>query len=163
MVNRRTGIGTAAIGIIAVIAVVAILAFTALSFQPSNQSTSNTSSVSTSNTPSFQVLRTNVTVPYDAGCMVLEQIGHTCPTVTANPETSNSSLRGLELISYQGTDYYAGCFGKGPCGNGSYFNGVSTVPYPNVWFTNSTIFCVSPLYGNYATCPVNESLPSVYW
>jgi len=119
-------------------------------------STPETSSV-------FQVLKTNVTIPYGAGCMVLEQIGHTCPTVTASPETSNSSLRGLELISYQGTDYYAGCFGKGPCGNGSYFNGVSTVSYPNVWFTNSTIFCVSPLYGNYATCPINESLPSVYW
>jgi len=143
---------------------VAVLVFALLSFQPSNQTTSHTSSVSSSNTSSFQVLKTNVTVPYDAACMVLEGIGHTCPTVTANPETSVSTVRGVELVAYQGTDYYAGSFCKGPCGNGSYFNGVSTVPYPSVWFTNSTIFCVSPaLYGNYATCPVNESLPSVSW
>ncbi len=139
---------------LSVMVVAVFLAVTVLSsFKPPQ--VPNTSSVS-SHASSFQVLKTNVTIPYRAGCMVLEQIGHTCPTMTANPETSNSSLRGIELIAYQGTDYYAGTFSKGPYAGGN-------AAFPSVWFTNSTIFCISPHYANYPTCPVNEPLPPISW
>ncbi len=152
--------------VLVAVAVVVLLALTFVSFFPSNQQqqqTSNTSSGSNASSASFQVLRTNMTIPYGAGCMVLEQLGNTCPPVTVNPQTSNSSLRGVELISYQGTNYYAGTFSKGPIGNGSYFNGESTVMYPRVWFTNSTVFCVTPARGSFAACPVSASLPAVSW
>ena len=103
----------------------------------------------------FQVLETNVTVSYDAECLVLQDIGHTCPTVSVGDTGSSASwMRGVELVAFQATDYYAGNFSAG-------FTG----PYVShdVWFTNSTIFCVTPLLGNYATCPVDEPLPSVSW
>jgi len=112
---------------------------------------------------SFQVLKTNVTVPYGTGCMVLEGIGHTCPTTTASAGTSASTIRDVELAAYQGIDYYAGNFSEGPYGPGSYVDGQLTFTSTDVWFTNSTIFCASPLYGSYATCPVDEPLPSVSW
>jgi len=105
------------------------------------------------------VLKTNVIVRSAVECMVLEQIGHTCPTVTTDPFTTPSSFMGVELITYQGTDYYAGNLS----GIGGFSNGVSTVPYPGVWFTNSTIFCVSQPYGDSATCPTSGRLPSVSW
>lgn len=139
--------------------VVAILALTVVSFQPSNQPSPNRSSVSSSsNESSFQVLKTNVIVNSAVECMVYEGIGHTCPTVTSDPFTTPSSFKGVELIAYQGTEYYAGDLS----GLGGFSNGVSTTPYPSVWFTNSTIFCMSPS-SSYPTCPVAESLPSVSW
>jgi hypothetical protein len=142
--------------IVATLVAVAILALAALSSQPSSQTTSNPS---TSNASSFLVVKTNAIVSYAVECMVLEGIGHTCPTVTTNPLTTPSSFKGVEVIAYEGRDYYAGDLS----GIGSFVTGVSTVPYPVVWFTNSSIFCASPLFGKYATCPVNESLPSVSW
>ncbi len=134
--------------ITATLVVIAILALTVLSIQPFNHPTSSTS-VSSSNAPSFQVLKTNVIVSSAIGCMVLEGIGHTCPTVTTDPFTTPANLKGVELITYQGTDYYAG--------------NLSGFGSSGVWWSNSSIFCVSPQYGSYAACPVNESLPSVSW
>ncbi len=93
---------------------------------------------------SWQVLKTNVTVGYDAGCMVLEAVGHTCPTKGAN--TTTSSLTGVELILYRGTDYYVGNFSAGPYGQ-------TIVSYLTVWFTNTTIYCITPPNDNYSACP----------
>ena len=102
---------------VVLVAVVAVLALVVLSFRFSNQQTSNTSSSLSSNASSFQVLKTNVTVSYDVECMVLEAVGHTCPTMARNATgASPSSLRGVELIAYQRTDYYAGSFSSGPYG-----------------------------------------------
>jgi hypothetical protein len=67
-------------------------------------------------------------------------------TVTTNALTAPSILRGVELISYGGTNYYAGRF------NGN-FGGSYSVPYHDVWFTNSTIFCISPDVNNYVYVP----------
>jgi hypothetical protein len=116
---------------------------------------------STSTASSWQVLKTNVTVSYDTQCMVLYAVGHGCPTMNAN--TNASSLRGVELVAYQGTDYYAGNFSEGPYGPGPYSNGRPVIAYHNVLFTNSTIFCVSPSYGDYVVCPYPEPLPIVSW
>jgi hypothetical protein len=137
------------------VAVIAVLALSTLSFQPSNVLTSSdTPPFSSPDNPSFRVLKINEVIPYDAGCIVLEGIGHSCPTKGAN--TVASSLREVELIAYGSTDYYAGNFSVGP------FSAPS-VTYLEVWFTNSTIFCVSPLYASFPACPLNESLPSVSW
>ncbi len=47
---------------------------------------------------SWQVLKTNVTVSYDAECLVLEPTGHTCPTISAGANgTSGSPMRNVEL------------------------------------------------------------------
>jgi hypothetical protein len=138
--------------VVGLVMVIALLVVGLLSFQPSNQQTSNTSS--SSNSSSFQLLKINEIVPYDAECNVLGGIGHSCPTRSAY--TNASSLREVELVAYQGTDYYAGNFSVGP------FSAPS-VTYLEVLFTNSTIFCISPPYSNYATCPVVEPLPLVSW
>jgi hypothetical protein len=100
------------------------------------------------------LLEINEIVPYGAGCIVLEGIGHSCPTAAAN--TNASSLRDAELVAYEGADYYAGNFSVGP------FSAPS-VTYLEVWFTNSTIFCISPSYSNHATCPVVEPLTPASW
>ena len=129
------------------VAVVAILAFAVVSFHPSNQQTSNSGP--------FQVLRTDITVSYNAECLVLEPTGHTCPTISIGANgTSESPMRNVELISYQGTHYYAGNFSAG-------FVGPSVSH--NIWFTNSSIFCTSPSLGNYNACPLNEALPQASW
>jgi hypothetical protein len=75
--------------------------------------------------------------------MVFETVGHTCPTKGSN--TTTSSLAGVELILYRGTDYYAGNFSAGPYGQ-------TAVSILSVWFTNSTIYCVSPANENKPLC-----------
>jgi hypothetical protein len=138
--------------VVGLVIVIALLVVGLLSFQPSNQQTSNTSSSSSAS--SFQLLKINEIVPYDAGCIVLEGIGHSCPTKSA--DTNASSLSEVELAAYQGTDYYAGNFSVGPFS-------AAKVAYLEVWFTNSTIFCISPSYSDHATCPVFEPLPLASW
>ena len=79
------------------------------------------------------VLRNNLTVKgqmvYEIVCVLLEA---TCPYQTVE-NNSNLSLSGVELISYDGSYYYE--YRPPP-------------DYPDmlfmVWFTNSTIYCVSP-------------------
>jgi hypothetical protein len=138
--------------VVVLVVVVALLALALLSFLPSSQHTSNTSS--SSNSSPLQLLKIDEIVPYGAGCIALEGIGHSCPTAVA--DTNASSLTDVELVEYRGTDYYAGNFSIGPFS-------APKVTYLEVWFTNSTIFCVSPSYGNYAACPVVEPLPSASW
>ena len=129
------------LAIITVIAAVGAYAYTYTSQMTTAKTTSN-SAITTST--SWQVLKTNVTVRYDAGCMVFEAVGHTCPTKGAN--TTTSSLTGVELILYHGTDYYAGNFSAGPYGQ-------TAVSYLTVWFTNTTIYCITPPKDNYPACP----------
>jgi hypothetical protein len=112
-----------------------------------NQSLISVSSPSRKTT-SWQVLKTNVTVRYGTGCMVFEAVGHTCPPKGEN--TTTSSLTGVELIVYRGTDYYAGNFSAGPYGQ-------TAVSYLIVWFTNTTIYCITPPNDNYPACPQNTN------
>ena len=80
--------------------------------------------------------------------MVFEAVGHTCPTKGANATTS--SLTGVELILYRGADYYAGNFSAGPYGQ-------TAISYLTVWFTNTTIYCITPPNGIYPACPQNTN------
>ena len=102
---------------------------------------------------SWQVLKTNVTINYFAACMVLNAVGHTCPTI--NTTSNDSTLAGVELVEYQGTKYYMGNFSEGPyLGYASFdANGYPTPASRIVWFMNSTIFCIDPPYGDYRACP----------
>jgi|SRR5579872_2660599 len=109
-----------------------------------NQSLVGVYGPSSTETTSWQVLKTNVTVGYDAGCIVFEAVGHTCPTKGAN--TTTSSLTGVELILYRGTEYFTGNFSAGPYGQ-------TAASYLNVWFTNTTIYCITPPNDNYPACP----------
>jgi hypothetical protein len=143
--------------LIAVMGAVLALALGSFLQQPSNRQTSDASpTLPASSSASFQVLKTDATVPFDAECLVLEDTGHTCPTVSAGDNGTNASpMRNAELVSFQGTRYYyAGNFSAGFTGPpGSH----------DIWFTNSTIFCVTPSLDSYATCPANENLPQVSW
>ena len=93
----------------------------------------------------WKVVRTNLTVYYDAACIPVEASYLSCPTV--NTAVHSPSLSGVDLITYQGTYYYAVNFTF-------YLNGQ---PVTNLlWYTNSTIFCMSPpqLYSSYNACPI---------
>jgi hypothetical protein len=84
---------------------------------------------------------------FEIECVLLEA---TCPyQVVEDP--SHLALGGIELISYDGSYYYA-------------YNSIPPAPgFPDllftVWFTNSTIYCVSPA-GNWGVsarrCALNE-------
>jgi hypothetical protein len=110
----------------------------------------STTSGRSTTTPSWQVLKTDVTLSdYSTVCMVLEWDGHTCPTV-GYPDISRS-LPPVELISYQGELLYAENFTLGPYA-GDFVNGQTIIE--TIWFTNSTIFCLSSPSGSYIDgCP----------
>jgi len=82
--------------------------------------------------------------------MIIEFEGFSCPTI--NTAAHSSSLENAELISYQGTEHYGTNFT-------GYLNGQGAPS--TIWFTNSTIFCVSPMTSGYATCPTHPILPSI--
>jgi hypothetical protein len=152
MAKAKSGVslGVSALIVIVLILIVGFGLFLNATFNTTSTTTiigSASSSSFSSNTSSWQVLKTNVIVSYNAECMVLGAVGHTCPTISRNASgTEPSSLRGVELVAYQGTDYYAGNFSEGPYGQ-------TTVSSRTVWFTNTTIYCITPPYDNYVACP----------
>jgi len=92
-------------------------------------------------TAQWQVLKSNITVYYGTACMVVYAVNFGCPTI--NTATHSPSVGNVQLVGYVGNQYYVGQVG------------VNDVLY-TIWFTNSTIFCVSPLSdtgANYLACP----------
>jgi hypothetical protein len=67
-----------------------------------------------------------------------------CPTI--NTAMHSPSLSNVEIISYQGKELYDMNFTYG-------FNGQPVTH--TVWFTNETVFCVSPMFNGYKLCPVH--------
>jgi hypothetical protein len=61
-------------------------------------------------------------------------------------------LRNVTIINYRGEELYA-------INTSSGFDS-QPVAY-TVWFTNDTIFCVSPLLSNYSLCPVHPYIPVI--
>ncbi|MGA2874598.1 MAG: hypothetical protein ABSE82_03570 [Nitrososphaerales archaeon] len=157
--KKAVSLGIVALILVAIIIIVGFGVFLdTLLNTTETQQTTNTSS-HFSEASSWQVLKPNVIVSYNAECLVLGAVGHTCPTTTRNDSGMDaSSLRGVELVAYQGTDYYAGSFSVGPYGPAS---SVNTPWY--ILFTNSTIFCVTPAFVSYVACPFSEPLPSATW
>ncbi len=118
----------------------------------SSTSSSSTSSPSTStsvqNSPSishYKVERENITVSGAAACVPEELEGLGCPT--GSPKLGN-----VDLISYESSQYYATNFT-------SYANG-QPATY-DVWFSGTTIFCVSPIVDEYQPCPTFPTPTSV--
>ncbi|MDA4126582.1 MAG: hypothetical protein OK452_05195 [Thaumarchaeota archaeon] len=114
------------------------------------QHTSN--SVTTSHSLAFgwTIIRTNLTVYYNTACVVIESSYLSCPTM----DTASHSpfLRNVDLILYQGNHYYDVNF--------TYYSNGQPVTR-TIWFTNSTVFCMSPMRSGYGTCPTRPAQQSV--
>ncbi len=97
------------------------------------------------------VLSDNVTVHGQTACMAINfgSLGG-CPTPIPY---GNGTLSNVELISYDGSDYYSVTF---PPVTEQAPLGTTTKTY-TVWFINSTIYCVKPEFGfpalGYNLCP----------
>lgn len=94
------------------------------------------------NTTQWRIVNASLTVYYGAACMVYNTFNFSCPTMdTAN---LSPSLKNAQLLKYQGNYYYTLNF--------SFSWNLKQERY-EIWFTNSTVFCVSPSYESYRTCP----------
>ena len=97
----------------------------------------------------WEVVKDNLTVHGQAACMAINwgALGG-CPSPIPS---GNGTLSNVELISYNGSEYYSVTFP--PLPERSIFPGVMFT----IWFTNSTIFCAKPLFGlpaiGYPLCP----------
>jgi hypothetical protein len=97
------------------------------------------------------VLNDNVTVYGQTACMAINfgSLGG-CPTPIPY---GNGTLRNVELVGYNGSDYYSVTF---PPVTVQAPLGTTTKTY-TAWFTNSTICCVKPGFGfpalGYNLCP----------
>lgn len=96
---------------------------------------SNSISTTHSLASGWKVVRSNLTVDFNAAC-----IFGPCPTGTW-------PTKNVMLIDYQGSYYYDINF--------TYYSGGQPVTH-TIWFTNSTVFCISPAYG-YNLCPTSPA------
>jgi hypothetical protein len=122
--------------------------------QPSSSLQDGTSSQVNSQYPTnatLQVINSNITVYYGTACMIVELFQLSCPTM--NTAAHSPSLSNVELIGYQGIAYYALNF--------TFYLDGQPVTH-TVWFTNSTVFCVSPISEGYDACPIQAQPPSIF-
>jgi len=167
--RRAVSLGVSALIVIALIVIAGFGAFlgTTLSTSNNNHSTGSVSSQSSSSSSqgistsysssesnsakNFQVINSNLTVYYGTACVVVGLFQLSCPTM--NAALHSPSLSNVELVSSEGFYYYAINFTFS-------FNG-QPISH-TVWFTNSTVFCVSPEYGSYNVCPSQVQLPETF-
>ncbi|MDA4118824.1 MAG: hypothetical protein OK455_10845 [Thaumarchaeota archaeon] len=90
----------------------------------------------------YDVVKSNITSPGHAGAIAIcEGFGFPCPSGDyPQPATS--------LVFYKGTFYYVSNI---PVSTGSHGDG-PIVNY-DVWYTNSTVLCMTPRVASYAICP----------
>jgi hypothetical protein len=146
----------AVIAIVAVVAVAGVAGFFALYPPGTNISTSSsltggaaatqTNSSSVSQGAQWQVVKKSVTVYYGVANI---PCGVVVPTscMTVNTEAHSPSLN-VSLIKYQGNYYYASNYT-------TFWNAQPRAA--TIWFTNSSIFCVSPSLGRYSPCPASPA------
>jgi hypothetical protein len=124
----------------------------------SNSSTSSTgpsqapasNSTTSANSTAWIVLNSNATVYGSLACLdtVANLYPVSCPPT--NPGAKSPSLKNVEVISYRGQVLY----------DANISIGVNGQPITwTMWFTNSTIFCVSPSDG-YPLCPTHPNYPT---
>lgn len=101
----------------------------------STQRYSNPPSTSQGLASGWRVVRTNLTVNFNAAC-----IFGPCPT-------GSWPTKNVELINYKGNYYYGINF--------TYYSNGQPVSH-TIWFTNSTVFCISPASG-YNLCPTHPA------
>jgi hypothetical protein len=116
---------------------------------PSLAVTSN--STSSTNSTTWTILDSNTTVYGNLACedTVAMLYPVSCPPTYSGAKSP--SLTNVEIISYRGEVLY----------DANISIGIDGQPMTwTVWFTNSTIFCVSPSDG-YALCPAHPTYPTI--
>ena len=182
ILRERTGMGGRAAAALIIFVIAVVLGAAILVLSPSqstatttssislsrvNSSTSDISEVTSSSTsptpPVYQVVASNLTLQGPTAaipCNFIWPFGD-----SACPSASNATLSGVELVKYGVVYYYslqnqsaATGYGQGPCPN-------NCVHYPyDIWFTNSTVFCVSyaiPLGYKCPSLPYDEETISI--
>jgi len=96
------------------------------------------------------VINTNTTLYYGPACVPVGLFGLSCRTI--NTASHSPSLSNVEIISYQGNVLYDMNFTYG-------LNGQPVTH--TVWFTNETVFCISPVFGVNELCPVHPVFPVI--
>ena len=152
---KRTSIALAILLILTIVfASLSVLEYTVPGFQRTTTSTVDVTTTTTveatqSTTALWAVLKDNLTVHGQTACMAINwsALGG-CPSPIPS---GNGTLSNVELISYNGSEYYSITFPPLPAR--ATFPGVMFT----IWFTNSTIFCAKPLFGlpaiGYPLCP----------
>lgn len=159
MGRRRTAVGTAAIAFVVVVVLVGIVALvlaqspidssttsssTGLASSTSSSDASPSRSV-TSNSMVWTVLNSNSTVYGDLACLDTVAMLYPISCPPAYPGSKSPSLTNVEIISYRGQVLYDANISIVVNGQPKTYT---------MWFTNSTIFCVSPSDG-YPICPTH--------
>lgn len=103
--------------------------------------------------PTWSIVKSNLTVYYGTACVPVEFSYLSCPT--EDVAAHSPSLAGVDLVRYQGDFYYDINFTF-------YINGQPTTH--TIWFTNSTVFCASPVVPNSGVgpCPTQPSQPKTF-
>ena len=116
----------------------------------SSNVTSSPSSAST-NSSAWTVLNSNTTVYGNLACEDTVAMLYPVSCPPTYPGANSPSLTNVEIISYRGQILY----------DANISIGVNGQPVTwTMWFTNSTIFCVSPSDG-YALCPTHPTYPTI--
>jgi hypothetical protein len=160
VLHERTAMGKSMVAaVVAVVLVAAVVAAILVPHESDSAPTTPTSSVSyasstaaSSRTAVYQVIETNLTLRGQTATVpctfLVEWLFLTCP------QADNASLSHVDLVRYGSAYYYSLQNQTGPTGFGS---GINRVNYTyDVWFTNSTVFCVSYALPEGHVCP---SLP----
>jgi hypothetical protein len=119
------------------------------SASPSLAVTSN--STSSTNSTAWAVLNSNTTVYGNLACEDTVAVLYPVSCPPTYPGVKSPSLTNVEIISYRGQVLY----------DANISIGINGQPITwTMWFTNSTIFCVSPSDG-YALCPTHPTYPTI--
>jgi len=123
--------------------------------------TSHCGSACTTSSVIYQTVESNMTLRGQAAAV---------PCVGFNeancPSASNSTLRDVDLILYGNTYYYLYNFTETPTGYSTFSNATTTItsyPKPSTfttWFTNSSVFCISPAHPLTNTERQNPTCPT---
>jgi hypothetical protein len=119
------------------------------SISNASSSPSSTSSTST-NSSAWTVISSNATVYGNLACLDTVAILYPVSCPPAIPGSSPSLS--VEIISYHGEVLYDANISIG-------VNGQPIIH--TMWFTNSTIFCVSPMVDEHKLCPVHPIEPAI--
>ena len=156
--TRRKAVGTTLmVVLVLVVIIVGTVAFVTLSSQENNPSPATTSTSSSV----YQVIESDLTLQGQTAvvpCVGFNEAG--CPSA------SNASLSQVELIKYGGEFFYLSnqsLPGLAAAEGQSESNTTYTV-----WFTNSTVYCISPAhpltntYHENPTCPTQPYEPTTF-
>jgi hypothetical protein len=158
--HGRTAMGRIKAVMVGAVVIIAVLGAAILVSRPSESATALPTSSATSSTSSasstaallssvYQVIESNLTLRGQTATIpcafLVDWLLLTCPPA------DNTSLSHVDLLRYGSAYYYSLQNQTGPTGFGS---GINRVNYTyDMWFTNSTVFCVSYALPKGYACP----------